>query len=82
MGPCEIPSPTLYAMKSRRFRDTNIPTHETLEEKRVMDDLSHEYARIPSRYIKDTPNILRDRIRHSVQTAQSPPTRISIRYDP
>lgn len=66
-------------MKSRRSRNTNIPMHETLEEKHPMDEISHEFARMSSRYTKDTP--LRDRTRHSAQTAQGA-IRISTRYDP
>lgn len=81
MWSCEIPSPNLYSMKSRRSRDTNIPMHETLEEKHPIDEISHEFARMSSRYTKDTPNILRDRTRHSVQAAQGA-TRMSARYDP
>lgn len=81
MGPCEIPSPTLYSMKSRRSRDTSIPMHETLEEKHPIDEISHEFARMSSRYTKNTPNTLRDRTRHSVQAAQGA-TRMSARYDP
>ena len=65
-------------MKSRRPRDTNIPLHETLEEKHPMDEISHEFARMSSRYTKDTPNTLRDRTRHSAQAAQGA-TRISAR---
>ncbi|XP_018351099.1 PREDICTED: uncharacterized protein LOC108753735 isoform X1 [Trachymyrmex septentrionalis] len=81
IGPCEIPPSALYSMKSRRPRDTNIPLHETLEEKHPMDEISHEFARMSSRYTKDTPNTLRDRTRHSAQAAQGA-TRISARYDP
>ncbi|XP_018313489.1 uncharacterized protein [Mycetomoellerius zeteki] len=77
--PCEIPPSALYSMKSRRSRNTNIPMHETLEEKHPMDEISHEFARMSSRYTKDTP--LRDRTRHSAQTAQGA-IRISTRYDP
>jgi len=80
MAPCEILSPALYSMKSRRSRDTNIPMHETLEEKHPMDEISHEFARMSSRYTKDTSNTLRDRTRHSAQTAQGA-TRISARYN-
>ncbi|XP_071626646.1 uncharacterized protein [Temnothorax longispinosus] len=82
MGSCEIPSPALYSMKSQRSRDTNIPMHETLEGKHPMDEISHEFARMSSRYTKDTPNILRDRIRHSVPQAAQGATRISARYNP
>ncbi|XP_011878703.1 PREDICTED: uncharacterized protein LOC105567990 isoform X2 [Vollenhovia emeryi] len=71
MGPCEIPSPALYSMKSRRSRDTNIPMHDTLEEKHPIDEISHQFARMSSRYSKDTPNTLRDRTRHSVQTRRN-----------
>ncbi|XP_011687714.1 PREDICTED: uncharacterized protein LOC105449941 isoform X2 [Wasmannia auropunctata] len=81
MGSCEIPSSALYSMKSRRSRDTSIPMHETLKEKHPVDEISHEFARMSSRYTKDTPNTLRDRARHSAQTAQGA-TRISVRYDP
>ncbi|XP_025073479.1 uncharacterized protein LOC105424740 isoform X2 [Pogonomyrmex barbatus] len=70
VGPCEIPSPTLYSMKSRRSRDANIPMHETLEAKHPIDEITHEFARMSSRYAKDIPNTLRDRTRHTVQTAQ------------
>ncbi|XP_025987309.1 uncharacterized protein LOC105194575 isoform X2 [Solenopsis invicta] len=79
MRPCEIPSPTLYSMTSRRSRDTNIPMHETLEQKHPMDEISHEFARMSSRYTKDTSNSLRDRTRHSGPTAQA--TRTSARYN-
>lgn len=70
MEPCEIPSPALYPMKSRRSRDSNIPMHKTLEGKHPMDEISHEFARMPSRYTKDTPNTLRNRNRHSMQIEQ------------
>lgn len=80
MGHCEIPSPALYS-KLRRSRDTSIPMHETsLGEKHPMDEISHEFARMSSRYTKDSPNTLRDRTRHSVPTAQTA-TRISARYN-
>ncbi|KYM99073.1 PREDICTED: uncharacterized protein LOC108777028 isoform X2 [Cyphomyrmex costatus] len=81
IGLCEIPPSALYTMKSRRPRNTNISMHETLEEKHPMDEISHEFARMSSRYTKDTPNTLSDRIRHSAQTAQGA-TRIPARYDP
>lgn len=80
MGPCEIPSPILYSMKTRRSRDSNIPMYETLEGKHPMDELSHKFARISSKYTKDTPNILRDRTRHSAQTTQGA-TRMSVHYN-
>ncbi|XP_020290721.1 uncharacterized protein LOC109858148 isoform X2 [Pseudomyrmex gracilis] len=71
---CEIPSSVPHSMKLRRSRDaTNTPIRETLEGKHAMNELSHEYARIPSKCTKDTLNSSRDRIRHS--------TRTSARYD-
>ncbi|EZA55127.1 hypothetical protein X777_05305 [Ooceraea biroi] len=80
-GTYESPSPQLYSMKPRRSRDINIPMHETLEGKHMINELSHEYARIPPRYTKDMPNISRDKIKRSVQTTQGV-TKMPIRYDP
>ncbi|KAL0130100.1 hypothetical protein PUN28_002007 [Cardiocondyla obscurior] len=65
MGPREIPSPAMHLIKSRRPRDINIPMHETLQGKHPMDEISHEFARMSSRYTKDTPNTLRDKTRHA-----------------
>jgi hypothetical protein len=63
-------------MKSRRFKDINIPMHETLEGKHAINELSHEYSRIPPRYNKDVPNISRNKMKRFVQA-----TRMPVRYD-
>jgi len=67
-------------MKPRRFKDVNIPMHETLEGKHAINELSHEYSRIPPRYSKDMPNISRDKMKRFVQTTQGA-TRMPVRYD-
>lgn len=70
-------------MKPRRSRDVNTPMHETLDGKHAINELSHEYARIPPRYAKDMPNSSRDKMKRSVHTTQErPANRMPIYYDP
>ncbi|KAG7190813.1 hypothetical protein KM043_006883 [Ampulex compressa] len=79
VGSYDIPTSASYFPKSRRSRDVKSPIYEAPEDGQTANDISKASGRNQPKNSRDSPNVFRERTRHSMHTAREP-TRISSRY--